>query len=79
MTSARAELPPGHERPHPLRCDPARADYGEIVSRHTKALDAGRDTYVDPATGYEVWTARFLWDHGFCCEAGCRHCPFLPR
>jgi hypothetical protein len=26
-----------------------------------------------------VFTARFLRDRGYCCESGCRHCPYGDR
>jgi hypothetical protein len=25
---------------------------------------------------YLVWTAAFLRKRGYCCESGCRHCPY---
>jgi hypothetical protein len=28
--------------------------------------------------GKFVWTAEFLIKRGFCCEAGCRNCPYKP-
>ena len=37
----------------------------------------GRPTYTDPATGLEVMTATTLADRGWCCDLGCRHCPFV--
>jgi len=37
--------------------------------------------YHDPVTGNTVFTAQFLADRGYCCESGCRHCPYevVPR
>jgi Family of unknown function (DUF5522) len=39
----------------------------------------GLDFYFDD--GLMVLTARYLNGRGFCCESGCRHCPygFSPR
>jgi len=34
------------------------------------------DWYEDPETGLVVWTRRFLVARGFCCNGGCRHCPY---
>lgn len=48
----------------------------EIEARHVRAMAEGRDTYVDPGTGYEVFTAAYLRSRGTCCGSGCRHCPF---
>lgn len=43
---------------------------------HDDAERDGRATYVDPATGYMVFTAAALRDQGRCCGSGCRHCPY---
>jgi hypothetical protein len=54
--------------------DPPHAD-----DPHGEACRAGRDRYVDPTTGYEVFTRAFLARRGACCGNGCRHCPYEPR
>jgi hypothetical protein len=36
------------------------------------------DSYIDPVTGFMVFTARYLARRGFCCGNGCRHCPYDP-
>jgi hypothetical protein len=54
---------------HPLR--------DQILRRHHEAVIAGRPTYKDPASGLSVLTAAFLAGRGYCCESGCRHCPFV--
>lgn len=80
MSDAGGEpLPEALRVPHPERCAPARADYPEILARHTDAMAHGRSQYFDPATGYLVFTAQYLWNRGFCCNTGCRHCPYLER
>jgi len=38
-------------------------------------LVEGVDFYRD-ASGWAVWTRKFLLDRGFCCSGGCRHCPY---
>ena len=42
-------------------------------------LVEGEDYYVDH--GLMVLTARYHLRRGYCCEQGCRHCPFgdLPK
>ncbi|HEX8495500.1 MAG TPA: DUF5522 domain-containing protein [Pyrinomonadaceae bacterium] len=37
-------------------------------------LVAGRDYYLE--RGLMVFTAEFLRARGYCCESGCRHCPY---
>lgn len=34
------------------------------------------DSYVDPASGLLVFTAQYLRRRGYCCDSGCRHCPW---
>jgi hypothetical protein len=48
------------------------------MARHAAAIERGEVSYRDPVTGYAVFTARFLADRGYCCESGCRHCPYEP-
>lgn len=37
-------------------------------------LVEGRDYYVED--GLWVFTADYLRRRGFCCDGGCRHCPY---
>jgi hypothetical protein len=64
--------------PHPARLSPSHPLRAEILAQHTEAVDVGRPVYRDPASGLAVFTARFLADRGYCCDSGCRHCPYLP-
>lgn len=45
---------------------------------HEDAVRAGRAHYVDPSTGYLVFTGPALAARGHCCGSGCRHCPYPP-
>jgi hypothetical protein len=47
------------------------------MEAHAGAVAAGADTYVDPVSGYSVFTAEFLAQRGICCDTGCRHCPYV--
>ena len=33
------------------------------------------DYYLDE-NGYRVFTEQYLLRRGYCCKAGCRHCPY---
>jgi iron complex transport system substrate-binding protein len=44
--------------------------------RHAQACASHQPTYIDPATGYTVFTAHYLKQRGSCCDSGCRHCPW---
>ena len=37
-------------------------------------LEEGRDYYFEGSL--MVFTSAFLRKRGFCCESGCRHCPY---
>jgi hypothetical protein len=39
-------------------------------------MAAGEDGYIDPVNSMFVMTAKSLAEKGFCCDSGCRHCPF---
>jgi hypothetical protein len=69
-------LPADRRLPRADRLDVDHPAYVPIVSAHEAALDAGRDTYRDPLTGLQVFTAGALWARGLCCQSGCRHCPY---
>eukprot|EP01039_Chlorochromonas_danica_P008886 gene8886-9802_t len=48
----------------------------ELEELHRTACAAGQDTYIDPATGYTVFTSLFHEKKGKCCGNACRHCPY---
>ncbi len=47
-----------------------------ITALHAAACAAGQKTYMDPVTGYTVFTAVAHTARGKCCGSKCRHCPF---
>jgi len=47
-----------------------------VTELHARACARNQPTYVDPMTGYDVFTANFLRQRGYCCGSGCRHCPY---
>jgi hypothetical protein len=47
-----------------------------IEARHAWACRHNVPSYIDPVTGYHVFTANFLAERGYCCGSGCRHCPY---
>ena len=52
-------------------------DLNVLVDKlHLEACGKEKDSYNDPKTGYLVMTAHFLKKRGYCCESGCRHCPY---
>lgn len=48
----------------------------EARARHDRAVAAGLSTYLDPDTGYVVFTEDYLRNRGTCCRNNCRHCPW---
>jgi hypothetical protein len=63
--------------PLPARYSPRHRGFAEGMDRHAAAVAQGRPAYPDPVTGLAVFTARFLADRGYCCDSGCRHCPYV--
>lgn len=48
----------------------------DIEELHNAACEREEPTYIDPKTGYCVFTAFHLLTRGKCCGCGCRHCPY---
>jgi len=40
----------------------------------TEDLDS-KDFYINEE-GFMVFTEKFLLERGYCCESGCKHCPY---
>lgn len=64
-------------QPHPSRLPSSHPAYEQILAEHEAAMAAGEAGYADPVTGYFVMTAETHARRGFCCENGCRHCPYV--
>jgi len=48
-------------------------NYDEI---HSKACENKEETYIDPNSGYMVFTTYSHLKRGKCCGSKCRHCPY---
>lgn len=48
----------------------------DIEDLHAAACYRGDVSYIDPETGYNVFTSVGLMKKGTCCGSGCRHCPY---
>ena len=55
--------------------DPAKGV--ESRAGKTAELREGIDYYLE--AGLLVFTAEFLRRRGYCCDSGCRHCPYQDR
>ena len=51
----------------------------QIQRLHKAACDRGNNSYRDPGSGFYVLTGAYLQNRGYCCGAGCRHCPYSPE
>jgi hypothetical protein len=60
------------------RYAPRHRNYSIGMALHATSVAIGLPTYRDPSTGNAVFTAAFLADRGYCCNSGCRHCPYAP-
>ena len=47
-----------------------------LIRSHLTQRQKGDKTYVDPSTGFSVFTSEFHLSRGYCCGNACRHCPF---
>ncbi|KAE8293997.1 putative protein C1orf53 [Larimichthys crocea] len=43
---------------------------------HREACEAKKQMYVDPSSGYKVFTEYAHLQRGKCCGSACRHCPY---
>ncbi|KAG7230606.1 hypothetical protein INR49_025323 [Caranx melampygus] len=43
---------------------------------HREACEAKKQMYVDPSSGYKVFTEYAHLKRGKCCGSACRHCPY---
>ncbi|KAL7563808.1 hypothetical protein ACA910_019542 [Epithemia clementina (nom. ined.)] len=48
----------------------------EIEDLHRVAVSQGSKTYLDPTTGFTVFTELAHLQRGKCCGSSCRHCPY---
>jgi cob(I)alamin adenosyltransferase len=48
----------------------------DIEEIHRIAVEQGSTTYIDPDTGFTVFTKLAHQRRGFCCGNMCRHCPY---
>jgi hypothetical protein len=65
------------ERPHADRFPADRPEYAPAVAAHEAAVRRGEAGYIDPTNGLFVMTAQYLLERAFCCDQGCRHCPYV--
>ncbi|MBO9667517.1 MAG: hypothetical protein J7501_11980 [Bdellovibrio sp.] len=52
-------------------------EYKRFIEKiHREACERGELSYIDPRTGYTVFTEHSHLKRGSCCGSGCRHCPW---
>jgi len=64
------------DQPHPDRFPPDTPGYAATLQAHHDAMERGDSGYLDPVSGYFVFTAAYLAARD-CCDCGCRHCPYV--
>jgi len=55
------------------KCIKDRVNY---MKAHKAACDAKEKMYIDPESGFSVFTEYGHLQRGKCCGSGCRHCPY---
>jgi len=63
--------------PHAKRLAPSHPQYERIIALHSEAMERGEPGYRDPSSSLFVFTAKFHAERGYCCDSGCRHCPYV--
>jgi 2-iminoacetate synthase ThiH len=48
------------------------------VKQEKQTLKPGEDYYFD-SNGLMVFTAEYHLKRGYCCNSGCRHCPYREK
>ncbi|KAL3047211.1 hypothetical protein OYC64_021433 [Pagothenia borchgrevinki] len=48
----------------------------DIHRTHREACETKKQMYVDPSSGYKVFTEYAQLQRGKCCGSACRHCPY---
>jgi hypothetical protein len=72
-------LPAERRDPAPERFSSEEPGYADALAAHEQSIALDTYGYRDPRTGLLVFSAGYLWDRGFCCDTGCRHCPYVGR
>lgn len=75
----KSPLPPERRHPAAERLSPDHPRYVEIMSAHERSIELDTYGYRDPDSGLLVFSAKYLWDRAYCCDTGCRHCPYVGR
>uniref|UniRef100_A0A8C5QTC7 Chromosome 1 open reading frame 53 n=1 Tax=Leptobrachium leishanense TaxID=445787 RepID=A0A8C5QTC7_9ANUR len=73
-TEASGAATEGGPRPGPIHGLDSQAL--RIIEAHEAACQAGQESYIDPSTGYCVFTRTAHLRREKCCGSGCRHCPY---
>lgn len=47
-----------------------------MSEKSKEELVEGVDYIIDPETGYLVFTREYHLKRGYCCNSGCRNCPY---
>jgi hypothetical protein len=45
-------------------------------SEYSRLSKLDADEYYHTPEGYVVFTEKYLLKRGYCCQNGCRHCPY---
>ncbi len=64
-------------RPRRSRFPADSPGYERALAAHAEAVARGDGGYLDPTSGLFVLTAAYLVERGYCCDRGCRHCPYV--
>ena len=66
----------GQSRNHDCSCTNSDGSITDIEELHRCTVSNGKQSYVDPSTGYNAMSQLMHQKRGYCCGNGCRHCPY---
>jgi len=46
------------------------------LKRFSKKYNLSSDEYYYSKEGYIIFTEKYLLNRGYCCNNGCKHCPY---
>lgn len=75
----KSPLPPERRAPAPSRFSADHPLYEAVIAAHERSIELDTYGYRDPQSGLLVFSAKYLWDREYCCDTGCRHCPYVAR
>lgn len=60
----------------PAMTEPSATPEDDPRTQRLLRLGYAREDFYFTPEGYVVWTETYHLKRGYCCQSGCRHCPY---